>query len=100
MADQRAVAPLDPERIVRTLAKHGVRYVLIGALAARLQGFPRFSADADITPAKDADNLQRLASALRELEARVYTEQIPKAYRSTAAPRCSRAPTSGTSSRM
>src|SRR6266581_7760582 len=78
MAEQRAVAPLDPERIVRTLAKHGVRYVLIGALAARLQGFPRFTADADITPAKDADNLQRLASALRELEARVYTEQIPE----------------------
>jgi len=78
MAEQRAVAPLDPERIVRTLGKHGVRYVLIGALAARLQVFPRFTADADITPAKDADNLQRLASALRELEARIYTEQIPE----------------------
>src|SRR6266581_4934922 len=78
MAEQRAVAPLDPERIVRTLAKHGVRYVLIGALAARLQGFPRFTADADITPAKDADNLQRLASALRELDARIYTNTIPE----------------------
>ena len=32
------VAPLDPERMVRVLAKHGVDYVLIGALAARLQG--------------------------------------------------------------
>jgi hypothetical protein len=42
--------PLDPERIVKALARHEVRYILIGALAARLQGFPRLSADADITP--------------------------------------------------
>jgi hypothetical protein len=74
----RTPAPLDPERLLRTLAEHGVRFVLIGALAARLQGFPRSTADADITPAKDADNLQRLAAALRELDARIYTEQVPE----------------------
>jgi hypothetical protein len=50
---------------------------LIGALAARLQGFPRLTADADITPARDRDNLERLAAALRELDARVYTESVP-----------------------
>ncbi|MBI4543786.1 MAG: hypothetical protein HY703_01160 [Gemmatimonadetes bacterium] len=72
------IAPLDPERIVRALAKHGVRYVLIGALAARLQGFPRLTADADITPARDRDNLERLAAALRELDARIYTESVPE----------------------
>ena len=72
------VAPLDPKRIFSTLAKHGVQFVLIGALAARLQGFPRATYDADITPAKDVDNLQRLAAALRDLEARVYTEQVPE----------------------
>lgn len=72
------VAPLDPKRIFSTLAKHGVQFVLIGALAARLQGFPRATYDADITPAKDLDNLQRLAAALRELDARIYTEQIPE----------------------
>jgi hypothetical protein len=71
-------APLDPERIVRVLAKHRVDYVLIGALAARLQGFPRLTADADITPARDPENLKRLAAALRELEARVYTESVPE----------------------
>jgi hypothetical protein len=71
-------APLDPERIVAVLARHGVRYVLIGALAARLQGFPRLTADADITPARDAENLERLAAALRELGARVYTESVPE----------------------
>jgi hypothetical protein len=72
------LAPLDPERIVRTLAKHGVRYVMIGALAARLQGFPRLTADADITPDRSSDNLEKLAAALAELEARVYTESVPE----------------------
>ena len=71
-------AILDPERLFRVLAEKGVRFVLIGALAARLQGFPRLTADADITPAKDPDNLERLARALRALDARVYTEQIPE----------------------
>jgi hypothetical protein len=72
------IAPLDPERLITTLAKHGVNYVLIGAMAARLQGFPRMTADADITPATDRENLQRLAAALRDLDARVLTESVPE----------------------
>jgi hypothetical protein len=67
----------DPERLITTLARHGVQYVLIGALAARLQGFPRLTADADITPSRDPSNLERLVAALRELDARVYTETVP-----------------------
>jgi hypothetical protein len=70
--------PLDPERLIKVLAKHRVDFVLIGALAARLQGFPRLTADADITPARTRDNLSRLAAALRELDARVFTEAVPK----------------------
>lgn len=73
-----AGAPLDPELLFTTLARHQVQFVLIGALAARLQGFPRFTQDADITPAKDAENVKRLAAALRELDARIYTDQIPE----------------------
>jgi predicted nucleotidyltransferase len=72
------LAPLDPERLITTLARHEVRYVMIGAMAARLQGFPRVTADADITPARDSENLRRLAKALRELKARVYTESVPE----------------------
>lgn len=52
--------------------------MLIGALAARLQGFPRLTADADITPARNRDNLEQLARALRELDARVFTEAVPE----------------------
>lgn len=71
-------APFDPERIFATLATHEVEFVLVGALAARLQGFPRLTADADLTPAHNPENLKRLATALRALDARVYTEPVPE----------------------
>jgi len=75
---QPAVAPLDPELLLTTLTRHRVRYVLVGALGARLFGFPRVTADADITPARDAENLERLAAALRALDAKIYTDTIPE----------------------
>ena len=72
------INPLDPERLIAVLAAHQVRYVLIGALGARLHGFPRLTADADITPARDDQNLERLSAALHELGARVFTESVPE----------------------
>ena len=36
------------------------------------------TADADITPARDVANIERLAAALRDLDARVYTESVPE----------------------
>ena len=72
------VAPFDPERLLEALSRHKVNFVLIGALAARLHGFPRLTADADITPAEDKPNLERLAAALNELHAKVYTESVPE----------------------
>lgn len=72
------IGPLDPERILTTLSRHEVRFVLVGALAARLQGFPRLTADADITPSRDRENLERLAAALRDLDARVFTDAVPE----------------------
>ncbi len=35
------------------------------------------TADADITPSRDSENLERLAAALRELDARVYPDTQP-----------------------
>ena len=71
-------AAFDPERIITILAKHGVRYVLIGTVAGRLQGFPRLTADADITPARDRENLSRLTDALMALDAKIFTESVPE----------------------
>lgn len=73
-----SIAPFDPKRLIVTLAHHHVRYILVGAVAARLQGFPRLTAAADITPARDEENLKNLATALRDLDARVYTEFLPE----------------------
>ena len=72
------IAPFDPEQLLEALSRHKVNFVLIGALAARLYGFPRLTADADITPAVDKPNLGRLAAALKELDAKIYTESIPE----------------------
>lgn len=62
--------PLDAERILRRLAEHGVAYVLIGGLAVQTHGHVRTTNDADLIPDPDPANLERLAAALRELDAR------------------------------
>jgi hypothetical protein len=53
------------------LHTHGVRFVVIGAFAAVAQGYPLPTQDLDVTPGRDAENLERLASALDELEAKL-----------------------------
>jgi predicted nucleotidyltransferase len=63
--------PLDAERILRVLDEHGVDYVLIGGLAVQTHGHVRTTNDADLIPSPDPKNLERLAEALRELDARV-----------------------------
>lgn len=61
----------NPESIFAVLDQHGVRYVVIGAIAAIAQGYPLNTADLDVTPARDPDNIERLATALRDLDARL-----------------------------
>ncbi|CAN5920998.1 hypothetical protein BH23ACT10_BH23ACT10_12880 [soil metagenome] len=61
----------DPATIIRVLDTHAVRYVLVGGVAARLHGSPTLTEDIDITPARSAENLGRLAAALTELDARL-----------------------------
>jgi len=72
------VAPLDPECLFRVLAEHEVEYVLVGGLAGVLHGSPAMTNDADIVPSKDGDNLERLADALRALDARIRVPDPPE----------------------
>lgn len=65
----------DPERVLRVLARHRVRFVLIGGLAAVAHGSPLPTTDTDITPQRSEENLERLAAALRELDARIRTAE-------------------------
>lgn len=66
-------AVFDPERLLAVLGRHDVEFVLIGGLAAVAHGSPLPTTDVDVTPARDAANLDRLAAALRELDARIRT---------------------------
>lgn len=70
------MARFQPRLVVDTLNRHGVRYVLIGGVAATLHGSPLRTGDTDICPDGRSDNLEKLASALRDLQARVRTEGV------------------------
>jgi hypothetical protein len=70
-----------PAEILAALERHGVRYVVIGGLAATLHGSPVMTTDADICPARDRVNLERLAEALNELRARIRTPDVPGGLR-------------------
>lgn len=47
----------DPDRILEILDRHGVDYVLVGGVAARVHGAERVTADIDCVPATDEENL-------------------------------------------
>ena len=62
----------DPEKIFQILDEHGVDYVVIGAMAAILQGANLTETlDVDITAATTRQNRTRLAEALQEMDARL-----------------------------
>jgi hypothetical protein len=70
------VARFQPRVVVDTLNRNGVRYVLIGGVAATLHGSPLRTGDTDVCPDVRPDNLERLAAALRVLHARIRTEGV------------------------
>lgn len=61
--------PFDPLGALEVLVDHGVRFVLIGGFAAAIRGAPLVTGDLDICHATDRTNLDRLAAALRALDA-------------------------------
>ncbi len=72
--------PRTPTRfadIVRVLEHHGVEYVVVGALAATLQGAPVTTFDMDIVHRRDPENVRRLVTALKSIHA-YYWEHINK----------------------
>lgn len=65
------MSSLDPARIFATLERHGVDYVTIGAFAVIAHGYVRATADVDLVARLDRDNVERLAAAFAELNARL-----------------------------
>ena len=66
-----SAAPFDPLRILKTLHRHGVRFVIIGGIAGRLWGSPTVTNDLDICYGRDGANLAALAGALRDLKVKL-----------------------------
>jgi hypothetical protein len=62
-------AAFDPLRLLETLDRHGVRFVVVGGIAGRLLGSPTVTRDLDICYARGAANLRALAAVLAEVHA-------------------------------
>lgn len=56
--------------LLRTLGHHRVDYIVVGGVAALLEGAPILTFDLDVLIATEPENLDRLLAALRELGAR------------------------------
>lgn len=60
-------APFDPIRMLQTLDRHRVNYIVIGAFARVIHGADEVTDGLDITPSPRPENLRRLGLALQEL---------------------------------
>lgn len=67
-ADRR---PLRPAQLLNVLLEHDVEFVVIGGYSLAAHGYVRATKDIDIVPNPDRGNLDRLAAALRDLDAQV-----------------------------
>jgi predicted nucleotidyltransferase len=65
------LAELDIQAILRELVEGGVEFLLIGGVAVGYHGHVRATKDVDVVPAPDRENLKRLATVLRRLDAQV-----------------------------
>ena len=56
-------------QILKILAKHEIDFIVVGGVCAVLHGAPVSTFDLDLVHSRSLDNLDRLISALRELDA-------------------------------
>lgn len=71
----------DPLAAIDALAANRVKYVVVGGWAASRHGASRLTEDLDICPAFSLENLDRVADALRTLDARVSLGPGQERYR-------------------
>lgn len=70
---------IDPLAAIRALQEHDVRFILIGGQAARARGSSSLTQDLDLCYDRAPDNLERLATALNAMHARLrgVAEEVP-----------------------
>jgi len=64
------IAPLRFDGILKALVDHGVEFILVGGVAAVLEGAPLSTLDVDVVFLRRDENLPPLLDALRALNAR------------------------------
>ena len=62
--------PLRAREMLATLRRHNVDFVVIGGFALAPHGYVRATKDLDIVPGPEPGNIDRLAYALREMDAK------------------------------
>lgn len=62
---------LDIEGILEALVEAGVEFLLIGGVAVGFHGYVRATKDVDVVPSPDPENLERLSSVLKGLDAEI-----------------------------
>jgi hypothetical protein len=67
---------LEVDRIVECFDRHGVEFLIVGGVAARLHGAQYPTGDLDSLTSTSADNLTRVATALKELHAYLRVEGL------------------------
>ncbi len=76
MALPNSGPPLDLNRLLEVLTRNEVDFVVVGGSAAGFLGASRLTEDADCVVKRERANLDRLASALRELHARLRVARM------------------------
>ncbi|HSY52124.1 MAG TPA: hypothetical protein VLC46_25205 [Thermoanaerobaculia bacterium] len=66
--------------VLRSLNEHGVRYILIGGLAANLWGLDNITQDVDVCYERERKNVASLVKALQSMDAhlRGFPEGLPE----------------------
>ena len=78
MSTPSDVADFEPGQLLRAFEASRVEYVVIGAIAAIAAGAPILTTELDVTPGRSPENLQRLALALRDLDAKQRSVGSPE----------------------
>jgi hypothetical protein len=70
-------AQFHPRKILEVLHKHEVKCVVLGGIAGTLHGANLPTSDVDICPSLHTSDLDKLAAALKELDAVMLTHEEP-----------------------
>jgi hypothetical protein len=73
----------DARELFAALSRHRVEYVTVGGIALQAHGAQRLTQDLDIAIAASRENLERLAAALVDVDARILA---PDGHRSSTTP--------------